>query len=266
MKEKYVLTEYQLNADLPRAITLALVTDLHEHDPGPVLALLRKAAPDLILVAGDTFERNESGSDPRSRSDYGTMSRLVHGVIRWLDDLAERFMAAGRRDPANGYRFIREAAEIAPVYLSLGNHEWYLDEQDRALFEQTGVTLLDNWDVTVTVKGETLRVGGLSSRVDLDWLERFADKDGYKLLLCHHPEYFRRYVKDKPIDLMLSGHAHGGQIRVLGRGIFSPGQGVLPKYTRGVYEQRLVVSAGCANTASIPRWGNPCEVVTIRLG
>lgn len=65
---------------------------------------------------------------------------------------------------------------------------------------------------------------------------------------------------------MLSGHAHGGQIRILGRGVFSPGQGLFPKYTKGIYEGRLVVSAGCSNTASIPRWGNPCEVVAIRLG
>ena len=266
MKEHFVLTEYHLKADLPQAITLALVTDLHERDPGSVLALLREAAPDLILVVGDTFERNESGKDPRSRSDYSTVSRLVHGVMLWLDGLVARTMAAGRRAPANAYRFIQEASEIAPVYLSLGNHEWYLDEQDRGLFEQTGVTLLDNRDVTVPVKGNVLRIGGLSPHVDLEWLGRFADKDGYKLLLCHHPEYYPRYVKDKSIDLMLSGHAHGGQIRILGRGLFSPGQGVFPKYTRGVYEGRLVVSAGCANTASIPRWGNPCEVVAVRLG
>lgn len=168
MNERFVLTEYQLKADLPQPVTLALVTDLHEHDPAPVLSLLREAAPDLILVAGDTFERNESGEDPRSRSDYSTVSRLVHGVMLWLDGLVARTVDDGSIDPANAYRFLREASEIAPVYLSLGNHEWYLDEQDRALFKQTGVILLDNRDVTVPVQGNVLRIGGLSPCVDLE--------------------------------------------------------------------------------------------------
>ena len=266
MKEQFVLTEYQLNAPLPQPVTLALVTDLHEHDPSWVLSLLKQAHPDLILAAGDTLERHESGADPRSRKDYGLLSRMTHGVLLWLDDLLGRPLAAKRGEPANAYRFIREAAEIAPVYLSLGNHEWYLEAQDRALLAETGTTLLDNQDCTVLVQGNTLRIGGLSSGVNLAWLERFSEKDGYKLLLCHHPEYYERYVKDKPIDLTLSGHAHGGQIRVFGHGIFSPGQGLLPKFTHGIYDGRLVVSAGCANTASIPRWGNPCEVVVLHLG
>lgn len=266
MKETFVLTEYQLNVPSLRPMTLALATDLHEHEPTRVLALLEQARPDLILVAGDTFERHECGTDPRSRRDYGVLSRVAHGVLLWLDNLLGRPLAAQRGEPANAYRFIREAAEIAPVYLSLGNHEWYLEEQDRALLAETGTTLLDNRDCTVPVQGNVLRIGGLSSGVDLPWLERFSRKDGYKLLLCHHPEYYARYVQDKSIDLMLSGHAHGGQIRVFGHGIFSPGQGLLPKYTHGVYEGRLVVSAGCSNTASIPRWGNPCEVVVIHMG
>lgn len=265
MKNHFVLTEYQLNAPLPQPVTLALVTDLHEHDPSWVLSLLKQAHPDLILAGGDTFERHESGADPRSHKDYGMLSRMAHGVLLWLDDLLGRPLAAKRGEPANAYRFIRDAARIAPVLLSLGNHEWYLEEQDRDLLVETGTTLLDNQDSTISVKGNTLRIGGLSSGADLEWLERFSQKDGYKLLLCHHPEYFERYVRDTNIDLVLSGHAHGGQIRIFDRGIFSPGQGILPKYTHGVYGGRLVVSAGCANTASIPRWGNPCEVVVLHL-
>lgn len=266
MKENFVLTEYQLEAPLPHPITLVLITDLHEHEPSQVLSLLKQVTPDLILVAGDTFERHESGADPRSRKDYGVLSRMAHSVLLWLDDLLGRPLAAEHGEPANAYHFIREAAKTAPVYLSLGNHEWYLEDQDRALLAETGTTLMDNQDCTVLVRGTDLHIGGLSSGVALDWLERYAKQDGYKVLLCHHPEYYERYVKDKNIDLMLSGHAHGGQIRILSHGIFSPGQGILPKYTRGVYDGRLVVSAGCSNTASIPRWGNPCEVVVLHLG
>ena len=68
-----------------------------------------------------------------------------------------------------------------------------------------------------------------------------------------------------PIDLTLSGHAHGGQIRLLGQGLFAPGQGVLPRYTSGVYEGRLIVSRGLANTTFVPRLFNPTEMVYIHL-
>ena len=91
--------------------------------------------------------------------------------------------------------------------------------------------------------------------------------------MCHHPEYWCMQppmLKDHPIDLVLSGHAHGGQIRLFGQGLFAPGQGLLPRYTGGLYEGphgNMIVSRGLANTAPppIPRLFNPREVVTIRL-
>ena len=89
---------------------------------------------------------------------------------------------------------------------------------------------------------------------------------GYHLLLCHHPEYFDRYLRDYPIDLTVSGHAHGGQWRVFGRGVYAPDQGLFPKYTSGLHEDRLVISRGVANTVPFaPRLFNPCEVVTVEV-
>ena len=84
-------------------------------------------------------------------------------------------------------------------------------------------------------------------------------------LLCHHPEYWPRYVRDLPVDLTLSGHAHGGQIRLFGQGLFAPGQGLFPRYTSGVHEGRLVISRGLANTTRIPRLFNPTELVCVHL-
>jgi predicted MPP superfamily phosphohydrolase len=63
----------------------------------------------------------------------------------------------------------------------------------------------------------------------------------------------------------VSGHAHGGQFRLLGRGVYAPGQGLLPRYTRGVEDGRMIISAGAGNPARMPRWGNPCEVLMITL-
>ena len=76
-------------------------------------------------------------------------------------------------------------------------------------------------------------------------------------------------LKDRKIDLVLSGHAHGGQIRVMGQGIFSPGQGLFPKYTAGIHRGKygsMVISRGLSNPYSyVPRLGNPCEVVYVEM-
>ncbi len=91
---------------------------------------------------------------------------------------------------------------------------------------------------------------------------------GFKILLSHHPEYWEKYIRGKNIDLTVSGHAHGGQWCFLGRGVYAPGQGLMPKYTHGIYKNAgevLAVSRGMTNTVPIPRFGNPCEIVFINL-
>ena len=97
----------------------------------------------------------------------------------------------------------------------------------------------------------------------LSALER---EDGVRILLCHKPELYMKRMRSRTFDLTVAGHAHGGQIRLLGRGVYAPGQGLLPRYTRGVYNQgRLIVSAGAGNPSRMPRWFNPCEVLLIRM-
>ena len=116
-----------------------------------------------------------------------------------------------------------------------------------------------------------LVIGGLGSGLlnpghapDMAWLDDFTATPGYKLLLCHHPEYFDRHLRPYPIDMIVSGHAHGGQWRIFGRGVYAPDQHLFPKYTSGVHEGRLVISRGVANTVSpIPRFFNRREVVMV---
>lgn len=84
--------------------------------------------------------------------------------------------------------------------------------------------------------------------------------------MCHHPEYYPKYVKTLDIDLTVSGHAHGGQVRIGRQGLYAPGQGLLPRLTGGFYDDgRLLVSRGLTNSTWAPRLNNPCELVLIQL-
>lgn len=251
---------------------IALLSDLHNRDYMPVALSLMRRKPALICVTGDLI--------------YGT---------RPEDDVSPL------ETQPNALALLRACTDIAPTYMSLGNHEWMLDQADLEEVSATGAVVLDNgW-----VERDGLVVGGLTSgavmryrrylgrlseeeraarrypkregivdiimsraeilmeRVpDTDWLLSFASVPGYHVLLSHHPEY-RPFVP-KEVELVLSGHAHGGQWRIFDHGLFAPGQGIWPKLTRGVYDGRLVVSAGLSNTAPVPRLYNSVEVVYVR--
>lgn len=239
----------------------AVAADLHGDAGTTALRLLDGMKPDMILIPGDL-------------SDYfctpeGEMSPKV------------------RKGYQNGMAFLRSAAGIAPVYYSLGNHEmggvhsgrpWAnknfpdympLDKAIREEILSTGVVLLDD---SYVMHGGIV-IGGLTSGLtyrdmipNLGFLSEFSRLDAYKLLLCHHPEYYPRYLRDTPVDLAVSGHAHGGQWSFFGQAIFAPGQGLFPRLVRGVHDGRLVISRGMTNSAYVPRIGVPCEVVEIRVG
>ena len=262
-----ILTKYTLPASIN--LRIALVTDLHESNPDDTLKLLKDAQPDIVCIAGDTFERYGVGDDPRMKENSTRFQKLIYRSALQLNDILYRMMGSRRaNNPEYVFQFVREVGAIKNkdgenprVFMSLGNHEWRLEDRDREALQKAGIVLLDNEYIAV----DDYMIGGLSTKVDEKMLDEFSEKSGYKILLCHHPEYYEKYLRSREIDLILSGHAHGGQIRVLGRGIFCPGQGLFPKYHHGVYDGRLVLSSGCTNTASIPRWGNPCEVVVIEL-
>ena len=94
----------------------------------------------------------------------------------------------------------------------------------------------------------------------------FSEEDGITILLCHHPEYYDRYIRAFSVDLTLAGHAHGGQWRLFGQGLFAPGQGLFPRYTSGLYEDRLLVSRGMANVPKwIPRINNRPELILLHF-
>ncbi len=189
---------------------------------------------------------------------------------------------------------LRGCAELAPTFISIGNHESYLSGNDIELIHSTGVTLLDNSYAALEVKGRRAVIGGLSSgyytafrqgkisasesyseirrhhktpEPEIGWLRDFAGADGYHILLMHHPEYIS--CVPASVELTLSGHAHGGQWRFYDlrtkqwRGVYAPDQGLLPKLTSGIVDGRLIISRGLSNPAFVPRLHNDTEIIYI---
>lgn len=266
---KAVRTDYVVDTGrhLSEPVRIAHVSDLHERNCDDILALLKASDPDLIVVTGDTFERYDNR--PQYHFEHRPIKRLIINMIHYSNYLLVKLLPQrNKADIRNAHRFLREAVKLVPVYMSLGNHEQKLLREDYRFLSESGITLLDNADMPVEVKGFRFTLGGMSVWDHEAWLPTFLEKDGYKLLLCHKPDQYVDMLADKGINLTLSGHTHGGQMRIgkRGMGFFVPGQGLFGKYARGsFFGGRLIVSAGCANTVAFPRLFNPRELVVIEL-
>lgn len=225
-----LVTEVSVTSEkITEPLTLAVVSDLHNGDYHDVLPSLRQA--DAILIVGDLVDRHRNGYD-----------RAVS--------------------------FLRDAPAIAPTFYAIGNHEWKFKRRAEywPQVEKSQVRVLDN--AFVPFRG--ILLGGLSSApqggVDTAFLAEADGQSAFKLLMCHHPEYFKRYVQAHDVDLTVAGHAHGGQVQLMGRGLYAPNQGLLPRWTHGFYfDGRLLVSRGMTNSARVMRVNNPCELIMLRL-
>jgi uncharacterized protein len=160
-----------------------------------------------------------------------------------------------------GIAFLKEAVHVAPTFYSLGNHEGNPDKEFFRKVRDTGAVLLDNQ----FVHWRGIVVAGLSHDIKLKMLRDLSKQAGFKLLLCHNPEYYPKYIKEYKIDLTLAGHAHGGQIRLFGRGLYAPGQGLFPKLTSGIHDGRMVISRGASNAVAFPRLFNRREIVFVDI-
>lgn len=264
---KSVITRYKIDSGLHlrEPVRIAHVSDLHERNNDDISAMLKKERPDLIVITGDTLERYDNR--PQYDFERRPIKRLIINLLHYSNNLLIHILPNRvQADEENVRRFLREVVTIAPVYMSLGNHEQRLFYRDYRFLSDTGVILLDNADTEVDVRDFHFTLGGMSCWDYEDWLPTFLEKDGYKILLCHKPNTYTEMLTDSGIDLTLSGHAHGGQIRVGKRGFFVPGQGLFGKYAHGsFFDGRLIVSAGCANTVVCPRFFNPRELVMIEV-
>ncbi len=232
------ITNIFLETPLEKSYRVLLIADMHSKIPKDFLQKATNLAPDFILIAGDFVDGK--------MSEHPAMLALLVRL-----------------------------SELAPTYYATGNHELFTDT-DRKLIKDTGVLLLENDDAAL----DAIRIGGLKSGFghiphfsqtpapDLAFLENFTALDGYKILIAHHPEYFKDYIRDKNINLTVSGHAHGGQWRLGKLAAYAPGQGIFPRYTSGLYTENarhLIVSRGIGNHTFIPRIFNPTELLLITL-
>lgn len=239
-----VLTEYEVRFPrLPQGFdgfAIALISDLHGQVAASLPALLRKSQPDFIAITGDLVD-------------------------------------ARRQELEAALAFVQRAAAMAPCCYVPGNHESRLPQYASlaSRLQESGVTLLEDRGISLSRGGGAIRLLGLRDPAFPGGMERVgrvldtADtREGFHLLLSHRPELFPSYAQHG-FDLILSGHAHGGQVRlpVVG-GLFAPGQGFFPQWDGGVYTKSgstLVVSRGLGNSAAPLRICNPPELVKVVL-
>ena len=242
------------SAKLPQSFDgyrIAHVSDLHNAEMGKdnekLLTILRDADPDMIAITGDLID-----------------SRSTNVEI--------------------ALNFIREAVKIAPCYYVTGNHEARVNEYDelKSGMEAAGVIVLEDARTEISLEGKTITLIGVNDpSYQTDYLfgdsetvmntkleDLHTGNDGFTLLLSHRPELFDTYV-DQDVDLVLSGHAHGGQFRLpfIG-GLVAPNQGLFPEYDAGIYTEgntNMLVSRGVGNSILPFRINNRPEVILIEL-
>lgn len=229
---------------------IAVVSDLHNAQFGKnnshFIAVIQKEKLDIIAITGDLIDSNKTDIE------------IAHNTVQKL-------------------------VEIAPCYYVTGNHEAWIGEEYEELAQKlsdVGVFVLSDNTENLIKNNETIQLIGLN---DPDFIERNSSvqqamlktklesmnlTDDYCILLSHRPEAFDVYVSED-IDLVLTGHAHGGQFRLpfIG-GVIAPNQGFFPKYDSGKYFEKnttMIVSRGIGNSVIKIRINNRPEVVIVEL-
>lgn len=249
LDERLILRTYTVaSPKLTAEVRLAVVTDFHSSDNADdVVAMVASCAPDAVLLVGDLFD-----DDTQNRPTERTLSLM------------------------------RQLSAQYPCYYVSGNHEAWTGEMD-ALYQQTedaGVTVLRMSSGVLTVRGQRIALCGVPDPYEMvfsgapDTEEQLrqaledVDSADFTVLLAHRPELLAKYAQF-PLDLVVSGHAHGGQVRIPGvlNGLYAPNQGWFPKLAGGAYTQdgtTLIVSRGLAVRTRLPRIFNRPEVVLVR--
>ena len=242
-------------------VTICLLADLHDHRFGDknskLVEAVRETNPDLILAAGD-------------------------------------FINEGTETAAAATELIPQLLEIAPVYYSLGNQEKGYIRVGRSdllrELQEAGAIVLDDTYTSLEINGNKICLAGMyayafgidgSGQMDksriapdrLRFLEEFQEQDCFKIMMSHRPDsfVFGHAAETWDIDLVVSGHVHGGQVILpfLG-GLYAGDQGFFPRYSYGEYHfqtvKNMIITGGLgSDKEKLPRFNNPPEVVSITL-
>ncbi|MFA6866854.1 MAG: metallophosphoesterase [Clostridia bacterium] len=228
-------------------IKIAQLSDLHfpnlKVDTDKMIDKLKEENVDLIAITGDII-------DGRSRFD-------TCGVVDFIDKIIG----------------------IAPIYYVNGNHEiFHRDAKELYRYlTDNGIIFLENESKNITIKGKNITIIGLID--DVKYESKYLDdnleaKDNYKILLAHRPENWESYSNPKNSinpNLVLVGHAHGGQVRMFGQGLYAPDQGWFPEYDSGIYsisneeDVKMIVSRGLGNSIIKNRFNNKPHIPIINI-
>ena len=247
-----------VQARIASPIRIVHLTDLHNAQFGQrnekIVQLVASQDPDLIVMSGDMLNSDEESTE------------IVTALIADL-------------------------SKIAPVYYGYGNHEKAWEQRFacdlRPILESAGAVVVDNDYLDLEINGTALRIGGYmgyypiphmttsdegQQALELAFAKDFEDTERLKLLINHIPTGWVdwNYVNKYPVDIVFSGHYHGGIMRIpiLDQGLYAPYVGWFPHFSKGVYTGTLatcVLSAGLGTEYHIPRLNNPPEIVVVDL-
>lgn len=245
------LTEYQFTSDkVTEPIRIVELSDLHCADLGDKLpTMVAEQNPDLILFVGDIVDM-------------------------------------GKEDISVALSTLQSLSDIAPLYVSLGNHDWeYRSNNDVdivAAFEEAGATVLEASYMDITVKGQAVRIGGIygyclpdnvveAREKDSNLLNEFQATDDLTLFMGHMPVCWiiNGSLEYWDVDFVFSGHSHGGHVVLpFVGGLYAPDQGWFPGECSGHFEaegKHLIVTTGLGGTTPVPRFWNRPEIVVIDI-
>lgn len=243
-----VVTHYTyVSEKIPEAFIgyrIVQISDLHNatfgKDNQRLMKKIEVLNPDMIVITGDVVDSNRPDMDVA------------------LD-------------------FAKRAAKICPTYYVTGNHENWLSTEDKQRLlnglSDAGVICLSDEVADIQMDNSTITLIGLNDESlrgnTLQNLVKNQEEETLQILLAHEPQYLEKYAMAK-VDLVLTGHAHGGQFRLpFVGGLIAPDQGFFPEYTEGVHmkgQTTMVISRGLGNSVMPLRLFNLPEVVCIDIG
>lgn len=237
------VTSYDVeSAEIMNDIRIVHITDLHGKVFGRnnkrLIELIKNKKPDIIVFTGDLIDR----SGRHFKESIDTLKEL------------------------QGFR---------PVYYVPGNHEYWSGKSDEVFkaLREANVNVLRCENKNIEINNNKISILGMDETgvdrsIFTESLNEFEKSGGYKVLLSHYPENINEY-KACSVNLVLSGHTHGGQFRIpfLG-GLYAPGQGFFPEYDWGRYNingKDFIISSGLGNSSIPIRLFNRPEIVVINL-